>query len=96
MLGQVGSPGIMDLTLNEVFDEIEKINMYKDSIIKVSYLEVYNETIKDLLSSNDTNLDLREDPIKGICISGLGEFEVKTKNIVMNLIKYNIAFSLIY
>ena len=87
MLGQMDYPGIMTLTLNEVFQETEKNKIYKDIVIKVSYLEVYNEAIKDLLSSLDTNLDLREDPAKGICVAGLGEFEVKTMNEAMSLIK---------
>ena len=33
--------------------------------VKVSYLEIYNETIRDLLTSDDKVLDLREDGKQG-------------------------------
>ena len=34
--------------------------------VSVSFLEVYNENIRDLLNDSEEFLDLREDPIKGI------------------------------
>jgi hypothetical protein len=36
--------------------------------IKVSYVEIYNEVIRDLLVANskETYLDLRDDPEKGV------------------------------
>lgn len=43
-------------------------------MIKVSYVEVYNENIKDLLSDKgDDYLDLREDNIKGVLVAGVTE-----------------------
>jgi hypothetical protein len=46
--------------------------------VTVSFLEVYNENIRDLLSEMSTgqcsdNLDLREDPIKGPIVAGITE-----------------------
>lgn len=44
--------------------------------VTVSFLEVYNENIRDLLSeisSANENLDLREDPIKGPIVAGITE-----------------------
>ncbi len=32
----------------------------------ISYVEIYNEQIKDLLVSSSSYLELRDDPIKGI------------------------------
>ena len=40
----------------------EKGVVYK---VSVSFLEVYNENIRDLLNDSEEFLDLREDPIKG-------------------------------
>jgi hypothetical protein len=39
-------------------------------------LEIYNETITDLLNPTATNLQLREDPVRGIYVDGLSEKEV--------------------
>ena len=45
--------------------------------IKVSFLEIYNENIRDLFETNsdpdapDTFLELREDPEKGVCVNNL-------------------------
>jgi len=41
----------------------DKENEYE---LKVSYVEIYNEIIRDLLvfNSKDTYLDLRDDPLK--------------------------------
>jgi hypothetical protein len=36
-------------------------------------VEVYNENIKDLLTNDGNSLDLREDSIKGVCVSGVTE-----------------------
>jgi kinesin family protein 3/17 len=52
-------------------------------------LEIYNEKIRDLLSSNVKNkLDLRENPDKGVYVNDLTEFTVKNRD---ELHKYLIA-----
>ena len=43
---------------------------------RCSCLEIYNETITDLLNPSATNLQLREDPSRGIYVDGLAEKEV--------------------
>ena len=58
--------------MNELFRKIES-DRFKEFIVKVSYLEIYNENIKDLLTIEDKNLDLREDPLKGPCVAGITE-----------------------
>jgi kinesin family protein 18/19 len=54
----------------------------------MSYVEIYNEVIRDLLLPNakDTYLDLRDDPEKGVVISGVTEFLVTQPDEVMNLL----------
>ena len=97
MLGEEGNPGIMPLTLKELFREVDK---YKDREYKIKfwYLEIYNENIRDLLKFidrpsntiiNEDNeyLDLREDPIKGITVSGITEVNVNNSNDMLKILK---------
>jgi kinesin family protein 18/19 len=50
-------------------------------------LEVYNETIKDLLTSEDRVLDLREDGRQGQVIAGVSEVDVNSTSEIMTLLK---------
>lgn len=56
-------------------------------MLKVAYVEVYNENIKDLLVERGVEeyLDLREDNVKGVCVSGVTE--IMTTN-VDEIVKY--------
>lgn len=77
MAGTQENPGIMYLIIKGMFENI-KNEAEKSVDIKVSYVEIYNEVIRDLLVANskDTYLDLRDDPDRGVCIAGVTEFEV--------------------
>ena len=46
----------------------------------VSYVEIYNENIRDLLVPNSEKifLDLRDDPVKGIVIANVTETKVES------------------
>lgn len=41
--------------------------------ITLSFLEIYNENIKDLLVEKSENLMILEDPVKGVTINNLSE-----------------------
>jgi len=75
MAGTIEEPGIMFLIIKSMFEKISNVAEKKFEI-KVTYVEIYNEVIRDLLVSNskDTYLDLRDDPDKGIQLSGVTEF----------------------
>lgn len=72
------------LSIEELFRSIEVYTATRDYMLKISYVEVYNENIKDLLiekysSGYDEYLDLREDSEKGVLISGVTE--IMTTNV---------------
>ena len=77
MSGTSENPGIMFLIIKGMFETISN-EIDKKFDIKVSYVEIYNEVIRDLLVSNskETYLDLRDDPEKGVCLAGVTEFVV--------------------
>lgn len=64
MLGNQQIPGIMLLTVKDIFETIKDRYTDKEFNIVVSYVEIYNETIRDLLVPSSSYLDLRDDPTK--------------------------------
>ena len=88
MLGNEQSPGIMFNTMKEVFKQMKQYQIDRQYTIRVSFLEIYNENIKDLIMVSNDVLDLREDPIKGVCVAGLSEIEVHTPDEIFELLIY--------
>ena len=75
--------GILLYALEELFELLEnKIAQSQDekqqSSIEISYLEVYNEKIRDLLNTELNNLVILEDPVNGIVVPGLKRWAVKS------------------
>ena len=88
MLGNDDNPGIMPLTLSELFNKVKQYSGDREYKLKLWYLEIYNENIRDLLSNNsDEYLDLREDPTKGIVVSGITELNVTSCNDILKILK---------
>ncbi|CAI2359195.1 unnamed protein product [Moneuplotes crassus] len=87
MIGTKENPGNSVLIIDDMFDTISKDEEFQYEI-KISYVEIYNEIIRDLLvvKSKDTYLDLRDDPIKGVQIAGVKEFKVTNSTEVMKLL----------
>ena len=97
MLGNDGNPGIMPLTLRELFNKVNLLND-REYKLKFWYLEIYNENIRDLLkfiNKNNNNLentsneylDLREDPERGIVVSGITEINVTNSSDMLKILK---------
>ena len=56
--------------------------------MRVSFLEIYNEDVRDLLSSNPrTALDVREDAVGGVFVKGLHAFVVKSPAEISNVLQ---------
>eukprot|EP00930_Biecheleria_cincta_P039527 TRINITY_DN27167_c0_g5_i1.p1 TRINITY_DN27167_c0_g5~~TRINITY_DN27167_c0_g5_i1.p1 ORF type:complete len:978 (-),score=188.26 TRINITY_DN27167_c0_g5_i1:18-2951(-) len=73
MLGYADEPGIMLLTLRDLFTEVSSQKSDNHIEVKCSFLEVYNENVRDLLRPDGDFLDIREDPVKGMCVAGISE-----------------------
>ncbi|KAJ3289828.1 kinesin-like protein Klp5 [Rhizoclosmatium sp. JEL0117] len=94
--GSPSDPGIIHRTFNALFSHINSITSDSPSTtitLTVSYLEVYNETIRDLLtpacvtsSAATSTLDLREDDeSKRVTVSNLSEHSPETVDQVLAL-----------
>ncbi|XP_063208542.1 kinesin-like protein KIF19 [Chroicocephalus ridibundus] len=73
MLGTDGEPGIYARTLGELFQAIEDASGDTEYEVSMSYLEIYNEMIRDLLNPSLGCLQLREDAGGTIQVAGITE-----------------------
>lgn len=86
MVGHGGETGIMVRAISDLFDIVSK-NAYRYTV-KMSYLEIYNENIRDLLNPASGFLELREDTSRNrnIQVTGLSEVVVVSIDEVMGLL----------
>ncbi|KAL3572816.1 hypothetical protein D5086_026720 [Populus alba] len=69
MHGEQKSPGIIPLAVKDVFGIIQE-TPGREFLLRVSYLEIYNEVINDLLNPMGQNLRIREDA-QGTYVEGI-------------------------
>lgn len=84
--GNPQAPGIIFLTMKELFDRISDLKDTRTIDVSLSYLEIYNETIKDLLEPSDKRLTLREDSDHRIIVSNLSTHKPENVEAVMDMI----------
>ncbi|KAF6989404.1 hypothetical protein CFC21_006741 [Triticum aestivum] len=71
MHGDQNCPGIIPLAIKDVFSLIQE-TPGREFLLRVSYLEIYNEVINDLLDPTGQNLRVREDA-QGTYVEGIKE-----------------------
>jgi len=96
MLGEINditiidqNPGLIYLAVKDIFWKIHletAMDKNWDFILQMSYLEIYNEQIHDLLNESQINLQILEDPIKGPVVHGLLENPIKSPQEIIELI----------
>lgn len=71
--GTPEDPGLVFTTLSELFERIEVLKELKAVDVSLSYLEIYNETIRDLLQpeTDPRLLTIREDALHRVCVRNL-------------------------
>nr|XP_013817066.1 PREDICTED: kinesin-like protein KIF19 [Apteryx mantelli mantelli] len=86
MLGTDGEPGIYIRTLDDLFRTLEATTENMDYTVSMSYVEIYNEVIRDLLNPSSGFLDLREDSRGSIQIAGITEVSTTNAQEIMQLL----------
>ncbi|XP_056662466.1 kinesin-like protein KIF19 isoform X2 [Monodelphis domestica] len=86
MLGMDSEPGIYLQTLNDLFRAIEETSDDMEYTVSMSYLEIYNEVIRDLLNPSLGFLELREDSKGSIQIAGITEVSTTNAQEIMQLL----------
>ncbi|KAE8703149.1 Kinesin-related protein 11 [Hibiscus syriacus] len=84
MHGDQNAPGIIPLAIKDVFSIIQE-TPGREFLLRVSYIEIYNEVINDLLDPTGQNLRVREDA-QGTYIEGIKEEVVLSPGHVLSFI----------
>ena len=74
MMGIVDNPelkGIIPNAFSHIFGFIKTEGESKKFLVRCSFVEIYNEEVRDLLVAKSTKLDIREDPKKGTFVKDL-------------------------
>lgn len=93
MKGNEEESGFVELAVNDLFDKLDRMGEMVTHQINVSYLEIYNERIIDLLNTGNgstmTNNDLkiRDDPEFGVKVIGLMTPSVSSRQQLLSLIR---------
>ncbi|XP_050173732.1 kinesin-like protein KIF19 [Myiozetetes cayanensis] len=86
MLGTDSEPGIYIRALDDLFKGLGATAEDVDYTVSMSYLEIYNEVICDLLNPSSGFLDLREDSRGSIQIAGITEVSTTNAQEIMQLL----------
>ncbi|KAG8662787.1 kinesin-like protein KIN-7H isoform X2 [Manihot esculenta] len=71
--------GITEYTVVDIYDYIDK-HKNREFILKFSAMEIYNESVRDLLSMDTTPLRLLDDPERGTVVERLSEETLRDWN----------------
>jgi centromeric protein E len=99
MQGTTSSPGVIPLAITDIFSFIRE-TPHREFLLRVSYLEIYNERIHDLLASQPgtsgfvpldqqtkgEEIKLREDPKRGVYATPLKEEIVQSPTQLLRVI----------
>ncbi|KAG8421780.1 hypothetical protein J3458_003626 [Metarhizium acridum] len=95
MMGTPDQPGLIPRTCEDLFERIDAAHNENSNIaynVRVSYFEVYNEHVRDLLVPVNPNapphyLKIRESPTEGPYVKDLTEVPVRNINEILRYMK---------
>lgn len=91
MKGDEKEPGIIPLAVRDLFQMMQQLSNERDFLVRVSYMEIYNEEIRDLLAGDGDGcgpqVAIKQSAEQGIFVDGLHETIVSSIDQVMRLVE---------
>ncbi|XP_021908560.1 kinesin-like protein KIN-7O, partial [Carica papaya] len=87
MRGSPAEPGVIPRAVQDLFDIIQQ-DAGREFLLRMSYLEIYNEDINDLLAPEHRKLQIHESLERGIYVAGLREEIVASPQQVLDLMEF--------
>ncbi|KAG3102663.1 hypothetical protein PC121_g1179 [Phytophthora cactorum] len=86
--GSVEERGIIPRAIEQIFCHIQaNVSARCRFLVRASYLQIYNESISDLLKPERSNLTIREDRRRGVFVEGLSEWVVRSPEEIYGLME---------
>lgn len=70
--------GIVPRITEQIFQSIVESDPHLEYLVKVSYMEIYLERIRDLLAPRNDNLQVHEEKSKGVYVKNLSDYYVSS------------------
>ncbi|XP_018492806.2 kinesin-like protein KIN-7O isoform X2 [Raphanus sativus] len=87
MRGSPTEQGVIPLAVHDIFETIYQ-DASREFLLRMSYLEIYNEDINDLLAPEHRKLQIHENLEKGIFVAGLREEIVASPQQVLEMMEF--------
>ncbi|KAG8831836.1 hypothetical protein FRC18_005876 [Serendipita sp. 400] len=79
--------GIIPRITEQIFASIAESDPNLEYLVKVSYMEIYLEKIRDLLAPQNDNLQVHEEKSKGVYVKGLSDYYVSNAQEVYEIMR---------
>lgn len=79
--------GIIPRITEQIFQSIVESDASLEYLVKVSYMEIYLEKIRDLLAPQNDNLQVHEEKSKGVYVKGLSDYYVSSAREVYEIMR---------
>ncbi|TFY82627.1 hypothetical protein EWM64_g1390 [Hericium alpestre] len=79
--------GIIPRITEQIFQSIVESDAHLEYFVKVSYMEIYLERIRDLLQPQNDNLQVHEEKNKGVYVKNLSDYYVSSAREVYEIMR---------
>ncbi|KAF9053708.1 kinesin heavy chain [Hymenopellis radicata] len=79
--------GIIPRITEQIFKSIVESDAHLEYLVKVSYMEIYLEKIRDLLAPQNDNLQVHEEKSRGVYVKNLSDYYVSSAREVYEIMR---------